>query len=112
MIKYTAGPMTIKFPASFDHEGETVELSSSDIRPVYDANYMPGDSPIGFNLSYELSGQGSVVNGITSNMYGEVEVYSGPLNEPDSYEHPDDAPFDTYFAPPAEFTDRISITCR
>lgn len=112
MIKYTAGAMTIILPESFTYEGEHVKLSSSSLSAVYGKYAMPCDDAIGFNLSYEMSGRGSVVNGITVDSYGEVVVYSGPLDEPENYEHYDDAPFDTYFEPPAEFIAEIAIYYR
>ncbi|WLI76450.1 hypothetical protein Q5705_17985 [Kosakonia sp. H02] len=112
MIKYTAGAMTITLPESFTYEGERVEFSSSSLSAVYGAYAMPDDDPIGFNLSYEMSSRGSVVNGITADSFGEVVVYNGPLDEPESYEHFDDAPFDTYFEPPADFIAGISIYYR
>ena len=48
------------------------------------------------------------MNGIYEE-YGDVVVLEGPLNEPEDYEHPDDAPYDTLFLPPDEFIDQISI---
>ncbi|MCE0799494.1 hypothetical protein LVQ77_04140 [Buttiauxella sp. S04-F03] len=112
MIKYTAGAMTITLPESFTYEGECVEFSSSSLSAVYGEHAIPGDDAIGFNLSYETSGRGSVVNGITVDSYGEVVVHSGPLDEPEHYESFDDAPFDTYFEPPAEFIAGIAIDYR
>lgn len=112
MIKYTVGAMTITLPESFTYEGEHVEFTSSSLSAVYGEHAMPCDDAIGFNLSYEMSGRGSVVNGITVDSYGEVVVYSGPLDEPENYEHFDDAPFDTYFEPPAEFIAEIAIYYR
>lgn len=109
MIKKTVDGLTIKIPELFVIGNETVELTASNLKPVYGVDYFVGDTPIGFNLSYETEGQGSVVNGISLNGYGEVVVGSGPLNEPEEYEHPDDAPYDTYFEPPVEFTEQIVI---
>lgn len=108
-LKVTVGTLTVEMPTSFVHEGETVELGSYDIRPVYDEHAMPGEEPVGFNLRYEASGQGTVVNGIYSNSYGETIVCDGPLDEPDEYESIDDAPYDTHFMPPDEFVSNVSV---
>ncbi|MGY3967338.1 hypothetical protein [Aeromonas enteropelogenes] len=104
MIRRTVGRVTIEIPDSFEHDGELISLSQSSIVAITDDD---GDA-VGFELSYEIPGGGTIVNGIYEE-YGDVVVLEGPLNEPEEYEHPDDAPYDTLFLPPEEFIDQISI---
>jgi hypothetical protein len=104
VLKKTVGTLTIEMPSSFECEGEVVELSPYAIRAVVDDD---GEA-LGFNLTYEIPGGGTIVNGIYDD-FGNTVVLNRPLYEPDEYEHPDDVPYDTPFLPPDEFTDEVRV---
>ncbi|MEQ0827405.1 hypothetical protein [Enterobacter dykesii] len=110
MIKHKAGTLVIEIPEVMIVDGEELRFSSSDLEPVYADGADPyEDDPIGFNLVHEVPGHGTVNNGIYVDQWGEVQVLSGPLNEQDEYEHPDDCPVDTYFEPPRSFTEQVNV---
>ncbi|MFT8644474.1 hypothetical protein [Gluconacetobacter sp.] len=110
MPKVQAGNLILEVPDSFEHEGEDVEISRSDITPVWSEDATDDDDPIGFEISLELENQGTVVIGVVGDAYGEAQVLDGPVNEPDDYDHPDDRPYDTRFMPPDDFVERVSIS--
>ncbi|WP_368938058.1 hypothetical protein [Morganella morganii] len=109
MHRVKAGENTYHIPDHFTHNGESVEINPHDITTVYHPESFPEDDPIGVEISLDISGQGTVIIGITSDISGEVYVHDGPINEPDHYEHSDDRPYDTRFMPPRSFIDKIKV---
>ncbi|MEM6232522.1 hypothetical protein [Shewanella scandinavica] len=110
MITKKVGGLVVEIPESMVVDGEELFFTSSDLRPVYLENMAPDDdTPIGYNLSYEVPGGGTVINGICVDGFGEVQVYQGPLDERDDYEHPDYRPIDTYFNPPDDFVEQVCV---
>ncbi|MEY0808550.1 hypothetical protein [Providencia stuartii] len=110
MIIKKVGNLVIEIPESMIVDGEELSFTPSDLIPVFSEGSDPDDNtPIGFNLVHEVPGNGTVNNGIYVDYYGDTNVLSGPLDERDNYEHPDDSPIDTHFTPPSSFTDQISV---
>ncbi len=110
MIRKKVGDLVVEIPEVMVVDGEELYFTSSDLRPVYSEHGDPDDdTPIGFNLVYEVPGGGTVINGIYTDGWGGTEVLPGPLDERDDYEHPDDSPIDTYFTPPSDFVAQVNI---
>ncbi|EAO1249096.1 hypothetical protein EX098_24885 [Salmonella enterica] len=110
MIRKKVGDLVVEIPESMIVDGEELTFTPSDLKPVFAEGGDPDDNtPIGFNLVHEVPGSGTVNNGIYADDYGDTHVLPGPLDERDDYEHPDDSPIDTYFTPPADFSDQVNV---
>lgn len=110
MIRKKVGDLVVEIPESMIVDGEELTFTASDLKPVFAEDGDPDDNtPIGFNLVHEVPSHGTVNNGIYADGYGDTHVLPGPLDERDDYEHPDDSPIDTYFTPPADFSDQVNV---
>lgn len=110
VIRKKVGDLVVEIPASMIVDGEELTFTPSDLEPVFAEGGDPDDNtPIGFNLVHKVPGSGTVNNGIYVDNWGETHVTPGPLDERDDYEHPDDSPIDTYFTPPSDFVQNVSV---